>query len=163
MQKKAKIVIAVIAAVILLAVGLCAGKAVHNTYLQKKYPAKHYTEYWDIQFPSKLHKTYEKIGTQGFTGDGSRYSVFLVENEQDGFFTDFSEAPAPNEEFVLTVTEQLHQLQIPEEQQPDWASAYKWKYLGQNQNSDASARYFDNLYLIWDTTSNTLFVLEICI
>lgn len=162
-MKKWKIVCIVLAILVFLflvvPVGWLLGDIFFDSLHHKAVPESIYEERWDLDFPDPIQETYELRGERGFTGDGTRYAVFTVENENDGFFADFSDAPA-DETFLSDFTNGLNELQVPEEQRPNLEKAYQWKFFGMNQNPFDS-RYFDNLYLIWDSNVNTLYLLEV--
>lgn len=163
-MKKWKIVCIVLAILVflffVLPVGWLLGEYFFDSLHHKAIPESIYEERWNLDFPEPIQETYELLGERGFTGDGTQYSVFTVGNENDAFFADFSDAPA-DEAFLSGFTNGLNELQVPEEQRPNLEKAYQWKYFGKNQNPFLTDRYFDNLYLIWDSNANTLYLLEV--
>lgn len=100
-----------------------------------------YKRHWGLSLPLKLEEKFSAADT-GFTGDGDRYTIFIVKEIPDGYLSDFSEEKDQNIE--MYVNEIADELNLEQKHRPDFSKSYRWK------------RYLENLR---DGIDNTLVVL----
>ena len=134
-------------------------------------PAGFYADAWNIKFPESAKETYS-LSTGG--RDSWSYSVYTVEPDDDAAFADYSEDPI-DEHTLEKMTEILDRVQVPKEQRPNLEQTYQWAHIGENEVPvslvsetvtnlpseafDSVEPYFDNLYVLYDAQTNTVYTL----
>lgn len=163
MNKKVKYSLIAVAAVLAVAVLIpVVGLGVEIIKDQIRYskPADFYADAWNIAFPESAKKTYSR-STGG--RDSWSYSVYTIDTGDDAAFADYS-AESMKEIMVENMREILDRVQVPQEQRPDLTKAYKWMHIGKNEVPSSIAekvgekyRYMDNLYVLYDAQTDTVY------
>lgn len=165
MSKKVKYSLIAVAAVLAVAilipvVGLGVG-AVKDRIRYSK-PANFYADAWNIAFPESAKETYS-LSTGG--RDSWSYSVYTVAPGDNAAFADYSAEP-PEEIILENMREILDRVQVPQEQRLDLTKPYKWMHIGENEAPNATVekieekyRYMDNLYVLYDEQTDTVYTL----
>lgn len=163
MNKKVKIVLIVVAvalavAVLVPVVGI--GVGIVKDRIRYSKPANLYADTWNIVFPESAKESYS-LSTGG--RDSWSYSVYTVASGDDAAFADYSAEPM-KEIMVENMREILDRVQVPQEQRPDLTKAYKWMHIGKNEVPSSIAekvgekyRYMDNLYVLYDAQTDTVY------
>ncbi len=142
-SRRKAIIFTVLILIIIIPLGLyIAGNIYYSS-------ARIYEMIWDIELPRNMKKIYEAESDRGFLNDGISYTVFYVKdkNELIDSFSDES-----NYGLERSFEENASKLEIPTDRMPDWNHKLVYKIL--RKNGDA-------LYLVFDSETNYLFVLEI--
>lgn len=165
MNRKVKYSLIAVAAVLAVAilipvVGLGVG-AVKDRIRYSK-PANFYADAWNIAFPESAKETYS-LSTGG--RDSWSYSVYTVAPGDNAAFADYSAEP-PEEIILENMREILDRVQVPQEQRLDLTKPYKWMHIGENEVPNATVekieekyRYMDNLYVLYDEQTDTVYTL----
>lgn len=163
MSKKVKYSLIAVAAVLLLvilipAIGL--GAEIVKDKIRYTKPANYYADAWNIEFPESAKETYS-LSTDG--RDWWDYSVYTIDSEENAVFATYSAEPL-TEATLEALTEILDYVQVPQEERPDFTKTYKWLHIGENPLPDFIAdkfsekyQYNDNLYVLYDEQTNTVY------
>lgn len=165
MRKKVKyslIAVAAILAIIILipVVGLGVGTVKDRIRYAK--PANFYADAWNIAFPESAKETYT-CRTEG--RDWWSYSVYAIDPDDNAAFAEYATEPL-QELTVENMNEILDGVQVPQEQRPDWTKSYQWMHIGENEvpfpiseKLGEKYKYMDNLYVLYDKQTNTVYTL----
>lgn len=151
MKKKTKITLIIGAAVLCVLLAVPAVFFYAGVIQGPHSMVEIYEERWNIDLPDGIQEIYAAKSEKGFTGDGTDYTVYTVENREDAFFSDFSENPdeAFIEDFGEVAARNLKD--VPQAQYPDWSKPYQWKRMTQQ---------LDEIFFVWTPDSGTLYILE---
>lgn len=143
MSRRNKIIIGfILVLVIAIPVGLyIAG----NIYYS---PERNYEENWNIELPDNMKERFDTKDVESFHNDGIRYTIYDLK-EQSEFFDDFKTEKSIS--FENDFRENLSVLNLSNAEQPNWNNDYLWKEINQ---------YSNHLYMVLDTTTNTLFITQ---
>ncbi|MGN0556157.1 MAG: hypothetical protein ACI4LI_09720 [Candidatus Fimenecus sp.] len=149
MQKKTKIIIGIVAAVVLI-LGSVFGIEALKTAIRDSVPANYYREAWGIAFPESAKETYS-CKTDG--RDWWEYCIYTIDVGDDAAFAEYeTNALAP--ETRERLTEILDHVQVPEAQRPNLQKSYPWIRVMQNPPTEYAN---DNLYVLYDEQTNTVY------
>lgn len=149
MQKKTKIIIGIVAAVVLI-LGSVFCIEVLKTAIRDSVPANYYREAWGIAFPESAKETYSRK-TEG--RDWCGYYIYTVDSGDDAAFAEYETNPL-TPETCERLTEILDYVQVPEAQRPDLQKPYPWTRVMQNPPTEYAN---DNLYVLYDEKTNTVY------
>lgn len=162
MQKKTKIILAVVAGVLAVAVLIpvvVLGVGAVQYRIRYSKPANYYADSWNIAFPESAKEAYA-LNTGG--RDWWEYSIYTIDSGDDAAFSGYSTG-LPEALAIENMTEILEVVQVPQEQRPDLTKSYKWMHVGKNEVPLPMAeilgekyRYMDNLYVLYDEQTNTV-------
>lgn len=165
MSKKVKyslIAVAVVLAVAVLIPVVGIGVGMVKGQIRDAKPANFYADAWDITFPESAKETYS-LSTGG--RDSWSYKVYTVDSGDDAAFSDYASEP-PKEMIVESMREILDRVQVPQEQRPDLTKSYKWIHIGKNEvpspiaeKLDEKYKYMDDLYVLYDAQTDTVYTL----
>ncbi|MGN0520931.1 MAG: hypothetical protein ACI4LB_09370 [Candidatus Fimenecus sp.] len=159
MQKKTKIIIGIVAAVVAVVVlipGVVFGVEALKTVIRDSAPANYYMDAWGIAFPESAKETYS-CKTDG--RDWCGYNIYTIEPEDDAAFADYATDPIEPKE-LEKMTAILDRVQVPEEQRPNLEQVNQWKHFGENESLvSVEDIYMDNLYVLYDRQSYTVYTL----
>lgn len=153
MQKKTKIVIGIVAAIVAVVVlipGTVFGIEVLKTAIRDSVPANYYMEAWGIAFPESAKETYS-CKTDG--RDWWEYCIYTVDLGDDAAFAEYETNAFPPET-CERLTEILDYVQVAEEQRPDLQKPYPWTRVMQNPPTEYAN---ENLYVLYDEKTNTVY------
>lgn len=118
---------------------------------------KPYTENINLNWSIKLPKTYKEIYSKdsgvSASGDGERYHIFEYKNKED-INLSLNWEDNKNEAIESEIMKVLNDLNISKENMPDFKNQYK--YYTKKMMKDPSSK----IYLIFDTTTKKLYVVE---
>ncbi len=163
----AVIVLAAVALIPIIGLGIDLAK----TAVRDSKPVRFYADAWNIQFPESAKETYS-LSTGG--RDAWSYSVYTVDPDDDAAFAEYSKDPI-DEHTLAKMTKILDRVQVPKEQRPNLEQTYQWAHIGENkvpvslisetvtnlpsEAFDSVESYFDNLYVLYDAQTNTVYTL----
>ncbi|MGN0571667.1 MAG: hypothetical protein ACI4K9_05765 [Candidatus Fimenecus sp.] len=161
MQKKTKIILGIVAAVVAIVLFLPPvgfGIDLLKSAIRDSKPANYYADAWNLAFPESAKKTYTR-STGG--RDWWRYSIYTIDPGDDAAFADCLDAPF-DEETLGRITKHLDEVQVPQDQRPDLERTYRWKRVTENGRliaEDPHDLYGDSMYVLYDKQNNTVYTL----
>lgn len=159
MQKRTKRILGIVAAavaIVLLIPALGIGIDFLKSAIRDSKPANYYLDTWRIEFPKSAKETYS-CKTDG--RDWWGYNIYTIEPEDDAAFADYATNPIEPKE-LKKMTAILDRVQVPEEQRPNLEQVDQWKHFGENESLvSAEDIYMDNLYVLYDRQSHTVYTL----
>ncbi len=112
-------------------------------------PARIYEMYWNINLPNDIKEKYNAETPPDFHGDGSRYTVFQLNELNPPFLIGTSiQKNVKTENEILSI---LNILGAEKNWYPDFSHGYKWKKLTQHD---------DYLYIIYDPKSSLVYFIQ---
>lgn len=131
MKKSTKIILAILAAALALAVLVPVvgiGFGIVKDQIRYSKPANYYADAWNTTFPESAKETYYlSTGGRDFWACGS----YTVDPGDDAAFADCLEAPL-SEKALKNITALLDDVQAPQEDRPDLEKTYRWKCVSED-------------------------------
>lgn len=110
-----------------------------------------YEQTFETTLPEKLHEDYYASSERNFHNDGVKYSVYTPKEEiPSDFFADFSDGCNP--EYKEEISSWLDEIDVPSENRPNFENQCRVKLIKKYEE------YSDKMYLLYDQTTNKLYV-----
>jgi len=110
-----------------------------------------YEQTFETTLPEKLHEDYYASSECNFHSDGVKYSVYTPKEEiPSDFFADFSDGCSP--EYKEEISSWLDEIDVPSENRPNFENQCRVKLIEKYEE------YSDKMYLLYDQTTNKLYV-----
>jgi hypothetical protein len=150
MKKKTKIIIGIAAIIVAIPVGLYIAGCYYYT------DARTYEANWNINLPRTVKEEYSNWSEPDFHGDGYAYTVFSYDDTDVNFTGQFEKGE--NTGMEKQVCDILQDLNVDEDEYPDFSHAYSWyekKYLWDSDNGGG-----DHFWMVYDDTTHRLFAIQ---
>lgn len=110
---------------------------------------------WGIVLPDGMKEEFYQAGELGFQGDGIRYNIFVVD-EDENFFSDFEDEE--DSKIESRILELLDIINVNAKHRPNFTHPYIWKHV--NIGWGMFEGDGDHLYMLYDLETHELFILQ---